>query len=69
MLAEDHTGVPFDGLNQYKLGGQKTRTFAREELTELLKESGYANCFFYYPMPDYKHFQFILLVYSIRQGL
>ena len=51
---EDHTGVPFDGLNQYKLGGQKTRTFAREELTELLKESGYANCFFYYPMPDYK---------------
>ncbi len=51
---EDHTGVPFDGLNQYKLGGQKTRTFAREELTELLKESGYTNCFFYYPMPDYK---------------
>lgn len=51
---EEHSGIPFDGLNQYKLSGGKTRTFAREELKELLEESGYKSTYFYYPMPDYK---------------
>ena len=51
---EDHTGVPFDGLNQYKLSGRKVRTFSKAELTELLTESGYTDAFYYYPMPDYK---------------
>jgi Dimethyladenosine transferase (rRNA methylation) len=51
---EDHSGIPFDGLNQYKMSGGKMRTFAKEELEELLKESGYKKLYFYFPMPDYK---------------
>lgn len=51
---EDHSGIPFDGLNQYKMSGGEMRTFAKEELEELLKESGYAGSYFYFPMPDYK---------------
>ena len=51
---EDHTGIPFDGINQYKLSGGKVRTFSREELTRLLAESGYMKSFYYFPMPDYK---------------
>lgn len=51
---EDHTGIPFDGLNQYRFSGGKVRTFAKAELTELLVQSGYMNSFYYYPMPDYK---------------
>ncbi len=51
---EDHTGIPFDGINGYKFSGQKVRTFARAELTKLLKESGYFHAYYYYPMPDYK---------------
>lgn len=52
--AEDHTGIPFDGINQYKLSGRKVRTFAKAELTSLLTESGYPYLYYYYPMPDYK---------------
>lgn len=51
---EDHSGIPFDGINQYKLSGGKVRTFSKEELTRLLTESGYTNSFYYFPMPDYK---------------
>lgn len=52
--AEDHTGIPFDGINQYKLSGAKVRTFSKEELSRLLEKSGYTNLFYYFPMPDYK---------------
>ncbi len=51
---EDHTGYPFEGMNQYTLTNKKVRTFARKELEELVKDSGFKNSFFYYPMPDYK---------------
>lgn len=51
---EDHTGIPFDGLNQYDLSDGKVQTFAKAELAELLEESGYTDSFFYFPMPDYK---------------
>lgn len=51
---EDHTGVPFEGMNQYTVTNRKVRTFARKELERLVKESGFGNTFFYYPMPDYK---------------
>lgn len=51
---EDHTGIPFDGINNYKFSGQKVRTFARAELKKLLEESGYPYSFYYYPMADYK---------------
>lgn len=51
---EDHTGVPFDGMNQYKVGNKNAQTFSKQELDELVKNSGFQNTFFYYPMPDYK---------------
>lgn len=51
---EDHTGVPFDGINQYKFADKGVRTFSKEVLKELISESGFKNSYFYYPMPDYK---------------
>lgn len=51
---EDHTGIPFDGINQYRFGGKGVQTFSREELKGLLKESGFSSSYFYYPLPDYK---------------
>lgn len=51
---EDHTGVPFDGMNQYLYTNQGIRTFSKEGLNKLIKESGFGNTYFYYPMPDYK---------------
>lgn len=51
---EDHTGIPFDGLNQYNVSKRKVRTFSKEALKCLLQEGGFPNTFFYYPMPDYK---------------
>lgn len=51
---EDHTAIPFDGMNQYTLTDKKVRTFSKNELDELIKKSGFSNTFFYYPMPDYK---------------
>ena len=51
---EDHTGIPFDGINQYRISGKHVRTFAKEELRELLNDSGFEDTYFYYPLPDYK---------------
>lgn len=51
---EDHTGVPFDGLNQYQIGGKNAQTFSKEELGQMIVKSGFQNTYFYYPMPDYK---------------
>ncbi len=51
---EDHTGIPFEGMNQYSITNRSVRTFSRKELEELVKDSGFQNTFFYYPMPDYK---------------
>lgn len=51
---EDHTGIPFDGMNQYSLSDKKVRTFSKADLDELIKSSGFTNTYFYYPMPDYK---------------
>lgn len=51
---EDHTGVPFDGINQYRLGGKNGKTFSKKSLEHMIRESGFLNSFFYYPMPDYK---------------
>lgn len=51
---EDHTQVPFSGINQYKINNNKTRTFSKADLDELIKQSGFKHTFFYYPMPDYK---------------
>lgn len=51
---EDHTGIPFDSINQYEFSGGKVRTFAKKELDLIVKESGFKYTYFYYPMPDYK---------------
>lgn len=51
---EDHTGVPFDGMNQYILTNQGIRTFSKVALKNLVAESGFKHSYFYYPMPDYK---------------
>lgn len=51
---EDHTGVPFDGMNQYLYTNQGIRTFSKAALKNLINESGFKNTYFYYPMPDYK---------------
>lgn len=51
---EDHTGTPFNGMNQYSFSGKGVRTFSRKGLENLIKESGFKNTYFYYPMPDYK---------------
>lgn len=51
---EDHTSVPFDGMNQYKIGNGQARTFSQKELKDLVMKSGFQDSYFYYPMPDYK---------------
>lgn len=51
---EDHTNIPFDGINQYRLSNRPVRTFSKNGLDELVKMSGFKNTHFYYPMPDYK---------------
>lgn len=51
---EDHTGIPFDGINQYEFSDGKVRTFSKKELDSLIKKSGFKYTYFYYPMPDYK---------------
>jgi 2-polyprenyl-3-methyl-5-hydroxy-6-metoxy-1,4-benzoquinol methylase len=51
--AEEHTGLPFDGINDYA-HGSKAVTFTKPELEKLLRECGYRITEFYYPVPDYK---------------
>ncbi len=50
---EDHTGRLFDGVYNYanKTGA---RTFTKNELSQLLSQSGLTKYKFFYPMPDYK---------------
>ena len=51
---EDHVSVSFAGINQYTLTQKKCRTFSKQALDALIKDSGFKNTYFYYPMPDYK---------------
>ena len=50
---EDHTGKPFDGITGYD-GVDRVRTFSRKGLEKLLRDAGYGELQFYYPLPDYK---------------
>lgn len=50
---EDHTGVPFDGINGYQ-DVNFVKTFSKKQLQEILNKSGYTSQEFYYPYPDYK---------------
>lgn len=50
---EDHTGIIFDSIENYK-SENKVKTFSKKELRDLLIQSGFENNKFYYPFPDYK---------------
>ena len=50
---EDHTGVPFDGVNNYETIDY-VKTLSKPEIIDLLRNAGYKKIEFYYPMPDYK---------------
>jgi SAM-dependent methyltransferase len=51
--SEDHTGILFDGLENYS-SGSLIKTFGKQELENLLRLAGFANFKFLYPFPDYK---------------
>lgn len=51
---EDHTGVPFDGINQYKIGNKVAETFSKSALEKIIQDAGFVKKHFYYPYPDYK---------------
>lgn len=53
-IPEDHTGRPHDSIQDYAGSPKKVRTFAKQELTGLLEETGFKNSRFYFPHPDYK---------------
>lgn len=50
---EDHTNKVFDSITGYE-GNKSVCTFGKDELEELLLQSGYPIQEFYYPHPDYK---------------
>ena len=51
--SEDHTGVPYFGINDlYGVGTPVT--FGRRELESRLRAAGFADVTFLYPFPDYK---------------
>ena len=51
--SEDHTGMPYSGLQDFY---QKNTayTFGKSEITDLLAQNGFVNINFAYPFPDYK---------------
>ena len=51
--AEPFTNIPFEGINHYP-HGTKAYAFDKQELTDILKEAGFQNLKFYYPLPDHK---------------
>lgn len=51
--SEDHTGVPYFGINGLYDAGTPV-TFGRRELEARLRAAGFADLAFYYPFPDYK---------------
>lgn len=53
-MPEDHVGIPFEGINQYRDVERGVRTFSKTALDTLIKESGFHNTYFYYPYPDYQ---------------
>lgn len=50
---EEHTGRCFDGLENYVSAGN-IRTFSHKTLQKMLREAGFSDSEFYYPLPDYK---------------
>ena len=58
--AEPHTGIPYSGINNYPYG-TPGYSFDKKEISDIIKNAGYKDIKFYYPLPDYKLTQ---LVYS-----
>ncbi|PIP31006.1 SAM-dependent methyltransferase [bacterium (Candidatus Howlettbacteria) CG23_combo_of_CG06-09_8_20_14_all_37_9] len=52
-VSEDHTGKFFDSMEGYP-NDKGIQTFGKQELTRLLKQAGFDDLEFYYPLPDYK---------------
>lgn len=50
---EDHSGVFFDGINDYK-SNTYARTFTKAELSSIFENCGIKDYKFFYPYPDYK---------------
>ncbi len=51
--SEDHTGRAYDGITGYE-NIQNVRTYGKDEIKQILEESGFGYTNFYYPLPDYK---------------
>lgn len=49
---EDHTGLPYDGINDY-VNSNFARTFSKEQLNSIASQC-HLNANFYYMFPDYK---------------
>ena len=52
-IPEDHTAKLYDGIIGYE-NKKGIRTFGKQQLKEILGNSGFPYTKFYYPMPDYK---------------
>lgn len=50
---EDHTGKYFDSIENYP-EDKSVQTFGKYEIEQMLKNVGFNQLNFYYPMPDYK---------------
>ncbi len=50
---EDHTGVPFEGIEGY-VQRASVRTYGRHGIEQLLRRAGFGSMQFFFPMPDYK---------------
>ena len=50
---EDHLGTYYSGIEGY-VGVDSVKTFSKNGLTKLAKDSGLPETVFYYPYPDYK---------------
>ncbi len=50
---EDHTNIKYDGITGYS-NESSVRTFGKQEIENILSETGFKSRKFYYPLPDYK---------------
>lgn len=52
--ADDKTGRYFASIIGANKTSENSMSFTKEKLNSLLLESGFSNCRYYYPIPDYK---------------
>lgn len=50
---EDHTGIPYFGINDLYAAGTPV-TFGKHEIEAILNKAGFGQLEFFYPFPDYK---------------